>query len=141
ILADLSVDRIRSDVERITEELPSRLAGSENGRRMAEYSLAGLREAGLEARIDEFPGLVSFPHESSVELVTPEGGRLAAHTLGHSESTAPEGLAAEVIYVGSGSRADYRGQDARGKITLSELSYHPARQEKQRIAAEEGSVG
>src|SRR5690606_13582460 len=31
--------------------------------------------------------------------------------------------------------------DARGKIALSELSYHPARQEKQRIAAAQGAVG
>jgi hypothetical protein len=38
LLAALSVTRVRSDVERITTEIPSRLAGSSNGRRMAEYS-------------------------------------------------------------------------------------------------------
>ena len=43
ILAALSVDNVRAHVEHITKKIPSRLAGSENGRRMAEYSAASLR--------------------------------------------------------------------------------------------------
>jgi len=43
--------------------------------------------------------------------------------------------------VASGSFADYRGRDATGKLTLSELSYQPARHEKQRIAGLLGATG
>lgn len=143
ILGELSVERIRRDVERIAKDIPSRLAGSENGKCMAEYSLDRLREAGVRSRMDEFPGLVSFPEPGSIEILGTRGAKdsIAGHTLGHSPSTSEDGLEAQVIYIGSGSLADYQGQDARGKITLSELSYHPARQEKLRISAEQGAVG
>ena len=46
----------------------------------------------------------------------------------------PEGLTGELVYVGSGAAADFEGKDVRGKIVLTELSYSPARHEKQRIA-------
>ena len=40
-LAELSVANVRAHVEHITTQIPSRLAGSPNGRRMAEYQPAG----------------------------------------------------------------------------------------------------
>src|SRR5690349_11754238 len=43
--------------------------------------------------------------------------------------------------VASGAFQEYDGRDATGKITLSELSYHPARHEKQRISALMGATG
>jgi hypothetical protein len=43
--------------------------------------------------------------------------------------------------VASGAFGEYAGRDATGKITLSELSYHPARHEKQRISALMGATG
>ena len=45
ILAELSVANVRAHVEKIVRDIPTRLAGSENGRRMAEYSAAALRSA------------------------------------------------------------------------------------------------
>jgi len=38
ILNALSVDNVRAHVEHIVTQMPTRLAGSENARRMAEYS-------------------------------------------------------------------------------------------------------
>ena len=46
----------------------------------------------------------------------------------------PEGISGELVYVGAGALADFEGKDVRGKIVLTELSYSPARHEKQRIA-------
>ena len=66
---EAAVRRVKADVRHICDQIPSRLAGSEAGKRMAEYSAAGLRAAGLEATVYEIPGLVSFP----------ERGRLALH--------------------------------------------------------------
>ena len=40
ILAALDVENVRANIEHICEKIPSRLAGSENGRRMAEYGAA-----------------------------------------------------------------------------------------------------
>ncbi|HYF07086.1 MAG TPA: M28 family peptidase, partial [Acetobacteraceae bacterium] len=141
VAAALSADRVRAHVERITTEIPSRLAGSENGRRMAEYSRDALRAVGIAAELHEMPGLVSFPERGELQVLSPAELAIEANTLGHSVPTLPEGITGEVMDVASGGFEDYEGRDAVGKITLSELSYHPARHEKQRIAALKGSIG
>jgi len=141
IAAALSADNVRTHVERITTEIPSRLAGSENGRRMAEYSRDALRAAGIAAEVHEMPGLVSFPGKGELQVLAPVELAIEANTLGHSLPTLPEGITGELMDVHSGGFEDYEGRDAVGKITLSELSYHPARHEKQRIAGMMGSTG
>lgn len=138
ILRDLSVEQAWSHIEHITTRIPSRLAGSDNARRMAEYADAAFRQAGLESRLHEFPGLVSFPEAAAVRVLAPDQYDIVANTLGHSAST--DGLEGELVYVGSGAESEYEGQDVRGKITLSELSYSPARHEKAYIAWRRGSI-
>ena len=138
VLREISADRAWVMIERITDEIPSRLAGSENSRRMAEFSRDRFAEAGLDARLHEFKGLVSFPEAGGVWLLAPEEREIEANTLGHSAST--EGIEGELVYVGSGAESDYEGKDVRGKITLSELSYSPARHEKALIAWQKGST-
>ena len=69
IIREVSAENVRRHVEHITTEIPSRLAGSANAHRMAEYSLQALREAGAEARIQELPGLVSFPKKAELRIV------------------------------------------------------------------------
>lgn len=139
---EVSAERARAHVERIVTEIPHRAAGSENGRRMAEYSRDGLIEAGVgNARIHELPAIVSFPEHADCRLEAPRTVSIPANTLGHSTETLAEGIRGELVYVGSGAFADYEGLDVRGKIILTELSYSPARHEKQRIAALKGAVG
>src|SRR5262249_11324842 len=141
IFSELSVDNIRTHVKHIVETMPSRLAGSPNAARMAEYSADQIRTAGLAARIERIPGLVSFPREAELIVLAPEEKILSANTLGHSPETPPEGVSGDLVYVGSGSFSDYGCKDVAGKITLSELSYSPGRREKQRIAGIMGSIG
>jgi hypothetical protein len=138
IRRDLSADEAWRHLEHIAGQIPSRLAGSPSSRRMAEYAHDALGRAGLESRLDEFPGLVSFPEEGLVRVTSPERREVAANTLGHSAST--NGLEGELVYVGSGAESEYEGKDVRGKITLSELSYSPARHEKALIAWQRGST-
>src|SRR5215510_15122262 len=140
ILSELSVDNIRNHVRHIVETMPSRLAGSPNAARMAEYSAAQLKRAGVAARVESIPGLVSFPREAELTVLSPQHKVLAANTFGHSVETLPEGMSGELVYVGSGHFSDYESKDVAGKITLSELSYSPGRHEKQRIAALKGST-
>lgn len=138
ILNEISVDNAWSHIKHITKNIPSRLAGSENSRRMAEYAYETFQSAGLESRMHEFLGLVSFPEAAQVRLLSPETRDIVANTLGHSAVT--DGVEGELIYVGSGAESDYEGKDVRGKITLSELSYSPARHEKAYVAWKRGST-
>ena len=138
ILKALSVDNVKETTVHISDCIPSRLSGSENGRRMAEYSRDRLAAEGIEARVHKFPGLVSFPGPARLRVTSPVTLEIEANTLGHSEPAAS--LAGELVYVGDGAYADYEGKDVRGKIILTELSYAPARHEKQRIAAELGAA-
>ena len=140
ILAELSVDNIRTHVKHIVETMPSRLAGTPNAARMAAYSAEQMTAAGLSARIETIPGLVSFPREAELTVLTPDEKILPANTFGHSLETPPEGLSGDLVYVGSGHFADYDGKNVAGRITLSELSYSPGRHEKQRIAGIMGST-
>ena len=140
ILAALSVDNVRAHVEHITETLPTRLAGTENAARAAEYNAEQARKAGLEATVHTLPALVSFPGAAELAVEAPQSMSIPANTLGHSLQTPPGGVSGELVYVASGGFTDYEGKDVAGKITMSELSYSPGRHEKQRIAGLMGST-
>ncbi|HEV8143341.1 MAG TPA: M28 family peptidase, partial [Methylomirabilota bacterium] len=141
ILAALDVENVRANIEHICENIPSRLAGSENGRRMAEYSAAALQSVDVAATVHTLPGLVSFPERAEFKVIAPVEITIHANTLGHSVPTPADGITGELLDVYSGAFTDYEGKDARGAITLSELSYHPARHEKQRVAGLLGAAG
>ena len=141
VINAVSADNVKAHVEHIVKEIPSRLAGSENGRRMAEYSAETLRAEGIAADVHELPGLVSFPHEAEMRVLSPVELTIEANTLGHSLQTLEDGISGELLYVGSGALEDYEGTNPVGKISLSELSYSPARHEKQRVAGMLGCTG
>jgi hypothetical protein len=142
VLDDVSADRIRAHVEKIVREIPHRAAGSANGKRMAEYSRDAMKAAGLaDVVVHELPAVVSFPEHAEFRVEAPSEIAIQANTLGHSVNTAEDGIRGEIIDVGGGAFSDYEGKDARGKIILTELSYSPARHEKQRIAGMKGAIG
>lgn len=141
ILSSLSVENVRAHVEHICTSIPTRLAGSENGRRMAEYSAQALRDAKVDATVHHLPGLVSFPRKAELKILSPVERVIEANTLGHSTLTPPGGISGELLDVYTGAFEEYEGKDPRGKITMSELSYQPARHEKQRVAGILGAAG
>jgi len=141
IIDDVSADNVRAYVEYVCEHIPSRLAGSENGARIAHYNKEALQRAGVDARVREFPALVSFPQPCTLRVVAPQAVAFDAHTAGHSVPTPPGGMQGEVVYVGAGHEDQYEGKDVAGRIVLCEMSYSPARMEKQRIATLRGAIG
>ncbi|WP_226580371.1 M28 family peptidase [Acuticoccus sediminis] len=142
VIDEVNAANVRRHVETIVTEIPHRAAGSANGKRMAEYSCAAMKEAGVaDTRVHELPAIVSFPEHADFAVRSPAQISIQANTLGHSTLTMPEGITGDLVYVGSGAFADYEGKDVRGKIILTELSYSPARHEKQRIAALMGAIG
>lgn len=142
VLDEVSADRIRAHIEKIVKDIPHRAAGSANGKRMAEYSRDAMKAAGLtDVVMHELPAVVSFPEHAEFRVEAPHEIAIQANTLGHSVNTTEDGIRGEVIDVGGGAFSDYEGKDARGKIILTELSYTPARHEKQRIAGMKGVIG
>lgn len=132
---------VRRYVEHVCERIPSRLAGSNNGRRIAEYNADSLRAVGVQAEVQELQALVSFPRPGTVTVLAPDAKTIEGYTSGHSLQTPAGGVSGELVYVGSGAERDYDGKDVAGKIILCELSYSPARMEKQRIAGLKGAIG
>ena len=69
VIAEVSAANVRAHVERIVREIPHRAAGSENGRRMAEYSRDAMKAAGvLDAVVHELPAIVSFPEHAEFRV-------------------------------------------------------------------------
>lgn len=141
LLADLSFENVRRHMEHICLEIPSRLAGTENARRAAQYNADALTAHGIDARVEDLPGLVSFPEPTMLQVITEPQEAIEAFTCGHSLPTGPEGISGELVFVGSGAESDYEGKSVAGRIVLAETSYHPARHEKLRIAANKGVLG
>ena len=73
VVEEVSADRVRAHVEHITTQIPSRLAGSQNAKRMAQYSAAALSKEGIPARVLEMPGLVSFPEKAEMRFRRADG--------------------------------------------------------------------
>src|SRR6516162_811513 len=71
VVAAVSAANVKAHVEHITTNIPSRLAGSANAKRMAEYSAAALTKAGVAAQVFEMPGLVSFPDKAEMRVLAP----------------------------------------------------------------------
>ncbi len=139
IAQELSGDMARKHIEKITREVPFRMAGTEELKRMAEYLRDQMAGYGIPAEVQEFDALVGFTGTAELMVLEPEKRVIQCRPFVHIANTAPGGVQGELVFVRSGAAEEYRGKEMKGKITLSELSYSPPRQEKQRIAAEFGS--
>jgi len=133
------VDRVYDMIRQIAEDIPDRLPGTEPAARMASFSKQRLEEVGVTATVHPVHALVSEPQPATLKILSPNECQVTALTMAHSPNTdAP--VVARLVDVGLGGWDDYDGLDAAGQVTLSELSYAPPRQEKQRIAGIKGSA-
>jgi hypothetical protein len=138
LLGELSAERARGHVERIAGDIPSRLPGSPNCRRMADYAAQALEASGVASRVHELPALVSFPEATALEVLDAPVATLAAYTLGHSGTASAAG---ELADLGGGALGEYDGRDVAGKVVMADTASGPGRHEKQRLAAAHGAVG
>lgn len=115
------------------------LAGTDGGRRVANFVAAEFRKAGLAVETPEYDVLLSYPKSASLTIVGEREVRLprseepiasdADSAVGPSSipwnAYAPSAdVTAEVVYVNHGSADDYdrlakMGVDVRGKIALA----------------------
>jgi hypothetical protein len=136
-----SMDAVMRHVHHFNDTTPFRKSGSGQDLQAARYVVETLNAYGLEAHLEEFETFDSDPGEASLEIVGPGGRPISARACAHIEPTPAEGYVGEIVDVGPGADADYRGRDVRGKIVLAEVSYAPATPEKARIAASKGAAG
>lgn len=104
-----------------------RTSGTEGEFQAARWIARKLEEYGVQHRIHEFEGYLSFPIRASLRVTAPEGKEIRAKTRAFGASTPPAGLEGEVVFVDSAVKGigfqqtdnQFDGIDVRGKIVLS----------------------
>lgn len=141
IIKELSVEEEFKHIKWFYDNVGQRLAGTPEERKAAEYLEKILRSYGVDVQVYEFDAYVSFPKDAELRVLEPEQKTIECSCYAQIGSTPPEGIEGELVYVGSGGIKDYEKVDAKGKITLAELSYSPPRPEKVRLAEKFGAIG
>lgn len=110
--------RMAADVQALLEVAP-RFAATENEWKAARYVEQQFREAGLDVTVDQVDGINAWTHRNTrIRIVEPIERELTGTAILGSGSTGPEGITAELVYVGQGRREDYEAADLRGKLIM-----------------------
>jgi len=153
-----SPDNLREYMRTIAAE--PHHAGSPASRKVADYVLAKFTSWGLDARIEEFEGLMPYPTERVLELVGPERfvaklkeppveedpDSADADQLPSFNAYAADGdVTGDLVYVNYGIPEDYEqlaklGIDVKGRIVIARYG-QSWRGIKPKVAQEHGAVG
>lgn len=99
-----------------------RMAGSEENHRAASFLLEEMKRIGItDAGLKEFPVHGWSFREASLSV-----GDISFSAIPYvsTPSTLPAGITAPLVYVGSGTRDEYKGKSVRDQIVLIGLDYH-----------------
>lgn len=108
---NISAKRMAEDVKVLVANSP-RHAATENEWKAAAYVEQMLRATGLPVRVDQVPGIKAWHlYDTRVKIVEPVERELNGVAILGSGSTPPEGITAELRYVGQGKMEDYQGVD------------------------------
>jgi hypothetical protein len=94
-----------------------KLSGTPAEAESLRYIQARLDEYGYRTRLIHHDAYISLPGKARVEV---DGVTLTAITHSMARPSPPEGLTAELVYVGRATPADFAGRDLRGRIILAE---------------------
>lgn len=85
----------------------------------ASYITGEYRKMGLDVKT-YYLDLVSVPELAKpiLSIRSPDSREIEAKTILHSPPTPKDGLEAEVVYLGDGTKADFEKMDVHGKIAL-----------------------
>ncbi len=92
-----------------------KLSGTPDEANSLRYVQAKLDAYGFRTEVLQHDAYISLPGRSQVLV---DNASLTSITHSFSRSTPTAGLAAELVYVGAGSEADFAAQDVRGRIVL-----------------------
>lgn len=89
----------------------------------AKYVFQKFQEFGLDAIMEPVSSYVSLPDELSLTIRVGEKiEEIPCGYVRHSAFTPPEGIAAEMVYVGTGTEAEFEAKDVEGKIALVDVT-------------------
>ncbi|HSU04778.1 MAG TPA: M28 family peptidase [Acetobacteraceae bacterium] len=112
-----------------------KLSGTPDELQSLRYVQAELDSYGFSTDLLLHDAYISLPGRSRVEI---DGATPRSITHSFSRSSPPDGVTAEVVYVGDGSPGDFSGKDVRGRIVLVEGIASPAVAHRASVA---GAVG
>jgi hypothetical protein len=114
----IRANRMADDVKALVA-LGPRHAGTEREHQAAEYIAKQFAAAGTNVRQDRVEGIAAWKlNDCRVKVVEPVEQELTCIALLGSGSTSPDGVTAELCYVGDGRVADFEGVDISGKIVM-----------------------
>lgn len=117
ILGEIDIQEIWHHVETLTQWV--RLSGSPEEAQAFLYIRQVLEKAGVDVQSYESEALVSYPGEASLQVVSPAARNIECITHALAPSSPPEGIEAELVYVGYGGRSAYNDRmDVAGKVVL-----------------------
>ena len=101
-----------------------RIAGSDAENAYADYLVAEMNTIGLEDVAKEPFDVHAYNYGgASVQVISPVlGDEWLACGYSGLPGTPPEGITAEIAYVGLGTKYDYEGKDVEGKLVLVDVS-------------------
>lgn len=141
ILNNIDKDNIIEHIKKITTISPNRISGQGQDDLASEYIVNKLNSYGIETEIESFYAYNSKPGNSKLFIEVPYKKEIESVACLHIEGTPPNGVEAELVYIGAGSQEDYEGKNVKDKIVLVEVSYSPATPEKAKIASDKGALG
>ena len=119
---------LEANLRRLTDDIGGRVSGSPEMEKAVEWAEAAFRAGGVEVHTEKY----TLPHTWSegatrLEVLGPVSFPVSLVSLGLSPATAPNGIEAPVVFVGTGSEADFvkAGASIKGAILLvhTEVSY------------------
>ena len=118
IKQSISAKRMADDVQALVAVSP-RHAATENEWKAAGYVEGAFRATGLAVRVDQVPGIRAwYHHDTRVKVVEPVERELNGIAILGSGSTPPEGVVAELRYVGQGKMEDYQGIELQNTFVM-----------------------
>jgi hypothetical protein len=118
IVKKISSARMAEDVQALVAVSP-RHAATENEWKAAAYVEQAFRAAGLQVRVDQVPGINAwYHHDTRVQVISPVERELNGVAILGSGATPPEGVEANLLYVGQGKMEDYQGLDFKGTFVM-----------------------
>lgn len=107
----ISSKRMSEDVKALIANSP-RHAGTENEWKAADYVEKEFLKTGLKVHVDKIEGVNAWHLKNTrVQIIEPVERELNAVAILGSGATPPEGITAELRYVGQGKNEDYEGID------------------------------
>ncbi|WP_137921595.1 M28 family peptidase [Hydrogenophaga sp. 2FB] len=95
-----------------------KVSGTAEELQACDWITGQLARYGVAWKVHAFDALISHPRHTALRWLGDVPRSIDAVGVAFSRETGPEGIEAELVWVGQGKPSDYDGRDVRGKIVL-----------------------